>query len=247
MTALAPQRTETPKPFSAFRYMSFDVVGTLIDFETAIAEGLQAPAAEAGVTLDMEQVYAAYLGARSRPDAPRCPDDLAYCYGAIAASLGLPDTPAYRAAMVEAVAESRPFPDSVEALGRLREHFKLIAMTNARRWGFERYEQKLGNPFWAGFTSDDTGAEKPNPAFFHAVFDHVARDGGSKDDILHTAQSQYHDMAVSRSLGMTNCWIERRHAENGWGGTPAPQAFTVPDYHFHSMRALADAVDAAAR
>ena len=56
-----------------------------------------------------------------------------------------------------------------------------------------------------------------------------------KDDILHVAQSQYHDIGISRSLGMTNCWIERRHAQSGYGGTIEPENFTEPDYHFTSM------------
>jgi len=239
---MSSQNQSSTKPLTAFRYMSFDVVGTLIDFETAILDGLKAPAEEAGVTLDSNAVFAVYREARQQSGAVRCPDDLGRCYSVIAERLGLPDTKTYQDAMIEAVAEAKPFPDSVEALSRLKRHYKLIAMTNARRWGFDRYEQKLGNPFWASLTSDETGCEKPDPAFFYKAFDIVAQDGGTKDDILHTAQSQYHDMAVSRSLGMTNCWIERRHDEEGYGGTLEPENFTKPDYHFHSMKALADAV-----
>ena len=94
----------------------------------------------------------------------------------------------------------------------------------------------------AAFTADDTGTEKPDPAFFHKVFDFVSGEGASKDDILHVAQSQYHDIGVSRALGMTNCWIERRHAQKGYGGTIEPAEFTRPDYHFTSMAGLAEAV-----
>ena len=39
---------------------------------------------------------------------------------------------------------------------------------------------------------------------------------------------------------MTNCWIQRRHAQKGYGGTIEPERFTVPDYHFTSMAALAE-------
>jgi putative hydrolase of the HAD superfamily len=44
---------------------------------------------------------------------------------------------------------------------------------------------------------------------------------------------------------MTNCWIERRHDRNGYGGTIAPANFTTPDYHFTSMAGLAEATEAA--
>jgi hypothetical protein len=39
---------EAVKPLTAFRYISFDVVGTMIDFESAIEDGLAVVAAEAG-------------------------------------------------------------------------------------------------------------------------------------------------------------------------------------------------------
>jgi putative hydrolase of the HAD superfamily len=234
------------KPLIAFKYLTFDVVGTLIDFEGAIKDGLAAVSARSGIPIDGEAALTVYRNARYEPGALRFPDDLGRCYGRIAEAYTLPDTEAYRQLMIDAVGEAKPFPDSAEAMARLKTHYKLIAMTNARRWAFDKYQQKLGHPFWAGFTFDDTGVEKPDPAYFTHVFDHIARtDGGSKDDILHTAQSQYHDIGISRALGMTNAWIQRRFAQSGYGGTIEPKEFTKPDYHFHSIAELADAVDAA--
>jgi putative hydrolase of the HAD superfamily len=233
------------RPLTAFAYVSFDVVGTLIDFEAAIKDGLAHIAAAAGMALDGEAALEVYRAARYDPGALRFPDDLGRCYGRIAAATGLPDTPQNRQAMIDAVGEAQPFPDSAAALARLAARYRLIAMTNARRWAFDKYAAKLGNPFWASFTTDDTGTEKPDPAFFHQVFAHVAAHGGAKADILHTAQSQYHDIGISRALGMTNVWIERRHDQPGYGGTIAPAAVTRPDYHFHSMADLADAADRA--
>ncbi|SFM76976.1 putative hydrolase of the HAD superfamily [Thioclava dalianensis] len=239
--------TTATLPLSLTRaaYLTFDVVGTLIDFEGAIKAGLGQIAQAAGQEIDFEAALSVYREARYQPQALRFPDDLGRCFGAIAAATGLPDTPDNRRLMIDIVGEAEPFSDSVDALARLERHYKLIAMTNARRWAFEKYEAKLGFPFWAGFTTDDTGTEKPDPAFFHQVFAHVAQQGGAPETILHTAQSQYHDIGISRELGMTNAWIERRHAQSGYGGTIAPKAFTKPDYHFHSLMELADAADRA--
>lgn len=237
--------TTDVKPLTAFSYVSFDVVGTLIDFEGAITGGLADIAAKEGVDLDGEAALAVYRDARYAPDAGLFPDDLGRCYSRIAEAFGLPDTPEYRQYMIDAVGEAQPFADSADAMKRLKARYKLIAMTNARRWAFDKYAAKLGHPFWAGFTCDDTGTEKPDPAFFQHVFDHVAQDGGTKADILHTAQSQHHDIGISRALGMTNAWIERRHAQDGYGGTIAPATFTEPDYHFHALIELALAADEA--
>ncbi|QPC41537.1 HAD-IA family hydrolase [Kaustia mangrovi] len=238
--------TETAvKPLTAFSYVTFDVVGTLIDFEGAIKSGLARIAERAGVEVDGEAALAVYREARYEPEADRYPDDLGRCYGKIAAAFGLPDSAENRRFMVETVGEADPFPDSADAMARLKARYRLIAMTNARRWAFEKYEKKLGFPFWASFTTDDTGTEKPDPAFFHRVFAHVERAGGSKAAILHTAQSQHHDIGISRELGMTNAWIERRHAQKGYGATIEPARFTEPDYRFDALADLAEAADRA--
>lgn len=233
------------RPLSAFRYLTFDVVGTLIDFERGLIEGLRAIADDAGVPFDAEAALTLYRRARYMPGVGHFPDDLVRVCGVIAPELGLPADAASAERLRDGVPDWPAFPDSVDALARLGRHHRLIAMTNAQRWAFEHFCTTLGQPFHAAFTVDDTGTEKPDPAFFHQVFAFVEAEGGTRDDILHVAQSQHHDIGVSRALGLTNCWIERRHAQPGYGGTIEPASFTTPDYHFTSMAALADMADAA--
>ncbi|MCJ8140980.1 HAD-IA family hydrolase [Falsirhodobacter halotolerans] len=236
----------TDRSLADFDYVSFDVVGTLIDFEGAITSALGAIAARSGVRFDAERALDIYRAARAEEGAGLFPDDLARCYGRIAAATGLPDTPSDRQALVDAAAEAVPFPDSVAALARLKRNARLIALTNARRWAFDKYAEKLGQPFWASLTTDDTGTEKPDPAFFERAFQLLRAEGADRQNLLHAAQSQYHDIGVARDLGLTSAWIQRRHGQDGYGGSIAPQAFTEPDHHFLSLRDLADAVEAAA-
>lgn len=228
--------------FSEFKYMTFDVVGTLIDFEGGITTCLAGIAGDAGVSIDGEAALALYRQARYMPDAGLFPDDLVRVYMVIAARLGLPAEEKYGVRLRDSASTWQGFPDSAAALAELAKSHKLIAMTNARRWALNHFEKQLGSPFFATFTADDTRTEKPDPAFFQKVVDFVASRGDRKDDILHVAQSQYHDIGISRTLGLTNCWIERRHAQKGYGGTIEPERFTAPDYHFTSMAALASAV-----
>lgn len=234
-----------PRALTAFKYLTFDVVGTLIDFEQGLTGCLGAIASEAGRPFDREEALALYRAARYEPAAGHFPDDLVRVYHRIAPALGLPEGAAYAERLRASVSAWRAFPDSRAALAALGEHYRLIAMTNAQRWAFAHFAEALGQPFFAAFTVDDTGTEKPDPAFFHHVFDFVRAEGDGPEDILHVAQSQYHDIGVSRRLGLTNCWIERRHAQPGYGGTIAPAAVTTPDYHFTTLAGLADAAAAA--
>ncbi|MDS7594706.1 HAD-IA family hydrolase [Agrobacterium tumefaciens] len=230
------------KNLSDFKYLSFDVVGTLIDFEGGLKATLKQIGAETGVAVDGEKALALYRAARYSDATDLFPDDLVRVYLIIAPDLGLPADRAYGERLRDAAKTWKGFEDSRAAMAELAKNYRLIAMTNAQRWAFEFFAKELGNPFYAAFTADDTGTEKPDPAFFEKVFAFVESEGASKDDILHVAQSQYHDIGISRKLGMTNCWIERRHAQKGYGGTIEPENFTEPDYHFTSMAALAEAV-----
>ncbi len=72
------------KNFGDFSYLTFDVVGTLIDFEGGLTDCLSAIASEAGVPFDGEEALAHYRTARYMPDVQHFPDDLARVYGVIA-------------------------------------------------------------------------------------------------------------------------------------------------------------------
>lgn len=230
---------------SDFKVMTFDVVGTLIDFENGITDCLCEIGTEVGVSVDREAALAVYRKGRYAKDAKRFPDDLSRIYFDIARAAGLPESQELGLRLMNSAKHWAGFGDSADALARLAKRYRLVAMTNAQRWAFEYFQTTLGLPFWKGFTTDDTGTEKPDPAFFEYVFTDLAKDGITKGDILHVAQSQYHDIGISRSLGLTNCWIERRHAQPGYGGTLEPKTLTTPDFHFTSMAELADAVEQA--
>lgn len=221
------------------KVLTFDVVGTLIDFETGILTYLRRRCGPAAAALSDDAILAPYRRARSRPDVIAFPDDLEPLYRVIAPQLGLPDDPEIAAGFAQSVRDWPAFPDSVAALARLGARYRLVAMTNARRWALEHMLQTLRDPFHDSVTADEALCEKPDPQFFAFTRGRLSRDGDFMEDILHVAQSQYHDIGVARRLGYTVCWIERRQGMKGAGGTiEAPH--TVPDYHFARLEQLAD-------
>ena len=223
--------------------LSFDVVGTLIDFETGMLSYLRQACARALEHVDDDTFLAAYRTSRKSPEVNRFPDDLVRVYFELAPQFGLPMDQAIADGFRASVKDWPAFPDSVEALRRLKGRCKLVAMTNAQRWALEHFARTLGSPFTDGVTVDEAGCEKPDPRFFAFTLGRLSRDGHGLHDILHVAQSQYHDIGVARQLGYTVCWIERRAGKADSGGT-IEAARTTPDYHFTTLAALADALDA---
>ena len=174
----------------------------------------------------------------------RFPDDLVRVYREMAPRLGLPDSHSIAEGFRDSIREWPPFPDSVVALGRLKQRYKLVAMTNTQRWAVGSLESTLGNPFDDSVTVDEALCDKPDPRFFAFTRGRLSRDGHGLHDILHVAQSQYHDIGVARRMGYTVCWIERRKGLPGFGGTQEVPELTKPDYHFTTLAELADAADA---
>lgn len=229
-----------------FKVLTFDVVGTLIDFETGITGYVTALAGKAGVAIQSETVLDAYRKARGNAGVGFFPDDLVRVYLEIAPALGLPPEKEAARGLRDSVKDWPAFPDSAEALARLHKHFKLVAMTNAQSWALDHFSRTLGDPFDLEVTVDDVGLEKPDPQFFAFARGRISAWGVGMRDILHVAQSQYHDIGVAKTLGYTTCWIERRKGLKGFGGTLEPENLTVPDYHFATLAELADAVEAEA-
>jgi FMN phosphatase YigB (HAD superfamily) len=73
------------------------------------------------------------------------------------------------------------------------------------------------------------------------MLDRLGALGHGKNDILHTAQSLFHDHAPARKFGLASAWIDRRHDQQGWGATMAPPEGADYDFRFPSLIAMAQA------
>jgi putative hydrolase of the HAD superfamily len=134
------------------------------------------------------------------------------------------------------------FDDAVDALRDLGERYLLVAVTNADRPALDAMAATLGDPFVEAVTVDEVGVNKPDPRMFEAALAKLAARGVARDEVLHVAQSQYHDIGAAHRLGLATCWVERRRGRPGSGATPAPSEVTTPDLHVSSMAELPVAV-----
>ena len=70
---------------------------------------------------------------------------------------------------------------------------------------------------------------------------HLKTKGIEPSDILHTAESLFHDHVPGKRNGLANCWIYRRHAQEGFGATMNPGQRPPIDFKFTSMAELVEA------
>jgi len=228
-----------------YRWLSFDVVGTLIDFEAGIASCVRDVAAASGVDVDDERVLAAFAAAEDEQQrlTPQLPftQMLDPIYRRMAGPLGLPAGDEQAAALRGSIPTWPAFGDAVDALAELAGRFRLVALTNADNWALDRMATTLGRPFHDSVTAEDVGVNKPDPQVFAYCAGRQSASGYGRGEWLHVAQSQYHDIATASRLGIPTCWIERRRGRTGTGATPAPAAVTTPDHHFGTLAELAAA------
>jgi len=65
--------------------------------------------------------------------------------------------------------------------------------------------------------------------------------GVRREQVLHVAQSLYHDIAPARAFGLATVWVNRRRDKKGSGATPPAQA--VPDLEVPDLNTLADRME----
>ncbi len=118
------------------------------------------------------------------------------------------------------------FADSPGALQYLKKFYKLIILSNVDNRSFSFSNNALGVEFDAIYTAEDIGSYKPDDRNFAYMLEHVGDLGLTKGDLLHTAESLFHDHVPARRHGITNCWIHRRHAQEGIRRRDGPRAKT---------------------
>ncbi|WP_336658744.1 haloacid dehalogenase type II [Leucobacter sp. USHLN153] len=232
-----------------YRALSFDVYGTLIDWEAGIAAVLSEWAARNGAALDDEALLLAYADHEAAVE--REFPGLAYAevlqsaFRRTADTLGLAATDDDVQRLGRSVPDWPAFADTQEALARLGRRYRLIILSNVHREGVAGSIARMGVEFDRVLTAQDIGSYKPAQRNFAALRDSLPELDIEPQQLLHVAQSLFHDHVPGKAAGLDTVWINRRHDRPGWGATPDPGVAVTPDLEFPSLAAFADAVDEA--
>lgn len=237
---------ENMKDIKQYKALTFDCYGTLIDWESGIWDAMQpllmhgqksitrAQGLEAFASIETEQE-------RKTPDK-LYPDLLTRVHKKLAGHFEIKSTDTLDADFGQSVPHWPAFPDTADALRILKQHFKLVILSNVNRQGFAASNKKLGVEFDAIYTAEDVGSYKPDPRNFDYLIEHVKADlDVAANELLHTAQSLHHDHVPAKKATLDRCWIDRQNlaTSDNWGATAV--VTERPDVHFQfpTLMALA--------
>lgn len=228
-----------------YKALTFDCYGTLIDWESGIATALTDLASRAARPLSRDQVLEAHArhesGQQAQTPTMLYRNLLSIVYKRLAEEWGVAVTNDECEAYGRSVENWPAFPDSVGALQYLKKYFKLIVLSNVDNRTFARSKQKLGVEFDAIYSAEDIGSYKPSDRNFEYMLKRVSDLNLEKKDLLHTAESLFHDHKAANRHGISNCWIHRRFHLEGYGATMNPGELPSYDFKFNSMADLVKA------
>jgi 2-haloacid dehalogenase len=228
-----------------FKVLTFDCYGTLIDWETGMIDALTPLTSRLGGTLTRNQILEAHARHESSQQRQtpykRYRELLALVYRRLAEKWNISVDWEECVRYGESIKDWPAFPDTADALQYLKQHYKLVILSNVDNESFSASNKKLGVAFDAIYTAEDIGSYKPADANFEYMIQMLKSRGFEKSDILHTAESLFHDHVPANRHGLHSCWIYRRHAQEGFGATMNPGELPHYDFRFNSMHEMADA------
>ena len=225
--------------------ISFDCYGTLIDWERGIAEELSAWARRCDKQLDRAELLAAFGDAEPQVQSAHpemaYPDVLAEVARRIGRRFDLPVTDSDAASFGASIGRWPPFPDTTSALSRLRQRYRLAVLSNVDRKSFAATQEALGVEFDLVCTAEEIDSYKPDPRNFRFLLARLAELGIEQGELLHAAQSLFHDIEPARALGIRTAWVDRYGGADD-GAARAPEAEVLPDFTVSSLAELVQAL-----
>ncbi|KUJ16292.1 haloacid dehalogenase, type II [Mollisia scopiformis] len=109
-----------------------------------------------------------------------------------------------------------PHPDVPEGLRRLAKKYKLVILSNASDDQIMQNVEKLGAPFHAVFTAQQTKAYKPLMHGFEYMFQKL---GCEPNECLHVSASVKYDILTAEAMGIKHKVLVNR---KGSSDTPRP-------------------------
>lgn len=208
-----------------FDVVTFDCYGTLVDWESGIADAFLRQAELDWFPLERELLLAAHHAVEpvvERPPYKSYREVLAQTAVRVAARFGWKLSTKRAQFLAASLPLWKPFSDTNPALGELVEMgYRLGILSNVDDDLLIETRARLSAPFEFVVTAQQVRSYKPAPAHFLE-----ARDRIGDERWLHAAQSWFHDVVPAAALGIPVAWINRKGEPRTGGADPAVE---LPD------------------
>jgi 2-haloacid dehalogenase len=145
---------------------------------------------------------------------------------------GVPHTQDEVRQLVAEIERLRPFPDVVQALGRLKGKYRLVILSNGDPDMLKAIQPHLGFQFDHMISVAEAGAFKPHAATYRKAAEIL---GAQPREILFVANHAF-DCVGAKACGMRSAFVDRR--KRPFGDWPYQPDLVVADF-----KELADALD----
>ncbi|MGE4425692.1 MAG: HAD family hydrolase [Solirubrobacteraceae bacterium] len=204
-------------------FVTMDVYGTLIDWESAIVDAFQREAGKDGFTIDKDRLLASFHEKHREVAAGSYElyaEVLRRTAREVAADLGWDDLkqePARANFLPDSVIRWRPFREAMPQLRKLGKEFKTGLVSNIDDKLLGQTRRHIPHEFDLVVTAQQVRSYKPDAAHFTEI----ARRYGSKKNWVHIASGYHADIAPCIKAKVPVIWINR-HGEELEKGVKQP-------------------------
>jgi 2-haloacid dehalogenase len=223
--------------FTRYEILTFDCYGTLMDWERGILSALRLILSAHGKSIDDATLLELYGDFEQQAEAGKFQpykEVLAFVVRQLGGTLNFSPTTDEVRSLADSMAFWKPWPDTVEALRRLKSRFRLAIISNVDDDLFARTRPQLGVDLDEVITAEQAGAYKPSLKIFELA---LSRINAPAHRVLHVGQSIYHDVVPAQALGLATVWVNRPSARPGVGAVKSANA--TPDLVVTSLEELA--------
>jgi 2-haloacid dehalogenase len=205
-----------------FDAVTFDVYGTLIDWEPAIGAFLGKWAVRNSIAASEAELVKSFDKHRAQVQKDRpahlYPEVLRRCLDRIAADFGTIASQADRDSFGLQPHEWPAFEDSHAGLKELQRHVKIGTLTNIDNASYRTSCKRMDIEFDVNVTAERVGAYKPDWPHFETGLADFKKMGIPLERILHVGQSPRADIVPANKLGLKCIWVNRPNRSLALGG-----------------------------
>jgi len=203
---MMPTRMALPKDV---KFVSFDVYGTLIDWEGGAYDAFVREAARDGFTLERNELIPLFHAIQQRIQSGSYElyaEVLRRTAVEIAKDLGWPLEPSRSNFLPDSVKAWKPFRETNTQLARFAKKFSLGLLSNVDDKLLGQTRRHFKEDFDLVVTAQQVRSYKPEPAHFREC----ERRRGSKKGWVHVGASYYHDVEPCLKARVPVIWVNRK-------------------------------------